>query len=631
LTVRGWGFGTKITALVVAASVMPCLVLWILSYWALTQSYKDAYGNLLESLAQQSSRQVQIWLEEQSGTATAIARSPDLIDQWTQRKRNNPRSDEHFLNLYRLHQIITLCNSSSRWFTEVRLADPDGIVFMSDNTAAIQDDIVPIEGKVDRNAVLAGRTAYSNLFLSKDPGLSRIDSKQFTRDFPTMFVVTPVRGEGETVGMLSCRLAVADLGTLFAKEANSIPLDVFLLDKAGNFIASNRHGEVDKLAQAKPTGDEGQRFPRPGLNLKGYPNYEQHKVVAAWQPVFGTDLHVLVQCEQSLLLAPIRNALRLSTLTAVALCIASAMLGLLVARRLLDPLHQLTHAAEALAEGHRDLRVNLKRGDEIGKLGDTFDRMSSNLETTLLALEAARDEALSAYRAKGRFLANMTHELRTPLNAIIGYSEMLLGEVEDAQQTQWLEDLQVIRRAGKDLLTMINGILDLSKLEAGKMNLDLEDFPISDLFEELRLLLAPLLRDQSNELIVATHAADGETVHLDRMKTKQILLNLLSNANKFTKKGQLRLIAEVTPSNITLSVSDTGIGMTEEQCKRVFEEFAQADDSTTRKYGGTGLGLTIVRRFTELMGGTVSVSSIPKEGTTFRVALPRRVQSAAAA
>lgn len=617
---KGWRFSTKLTALVLASCVLPCFVLWMLGYWALTQSARDSTENLLSSLAQQSARQVQLWLEEQAATARAVARSPDLLEQWRLRAEHPPRSDEHFLNLYRLHQIISLCNTSSQWITEVRLAEPNGLVFLSDNTAAIDDEVVPTEARVDLKDALAGKSIFTSLFIARDPGLAHIDSARLERNFPTMFVVTPVRGEGRTVGLLSCRLAVGDVARLFSKEANNVPLDIFLLDAQGRILSSNRHADTTHLYQQLPRSDSGRRFPEPGSNLRGYANYDDHPVVGSWGRVNGTDLYVLVQAERRLLFGPVGYALSLTSGTALLLCLLSAIAGLLTARRLLRPLRHLTRAAHGLAEGQRHIRVQLRRGDEIGELGDTFDRMSASLETTMLALEAARDEALTAYRAKSRFLANMTHELRTPLHSIIGYSEMLLGELEDAGHTQWLDDLHVIRKAGKGLLDMINGILDLSKVEAGKMNVDWERFSLAELFAELQLLLDPLLRERSNQLYL--EVSGGDTVCLDRLKTRQILLNLLSNSNKFTQAGTLRLTAEVGAENITLSVSDTGIGMTEEQCKRVFEEFSQADDSTTRKYGGTGLGLTIVRRFTELMGGTVQVSSLVGEGTTFRIVIP---------
>jgi signal transduction histidine kinase/DNA-binding response OmpR family regulator len=240
----------------------------------------------------------------------------------------------------------------------------------------------------------------------------------------------------------------------------------------------------------------------------------------------------------------------------------------------------------------------------------------------------AQEEAERANRAKSSFLANMSHELRTPMNAIIGYSEMLIEEAEDLKPSECVSDLQKILAAGKHLLGLINDVLDLSKIEAGKITLWLEDFSVDSVVEDVLATVRPLIAKNGNELDFKIQPGIGE-IRADLTKLRQCLLNLLSNAAKFTEHGTITL--QVTADDrIRFAVSDTGIGMTPEQLGRMFESFSQADDSTTRKYGGTGLGLAISRRFSRLMGGDITVESTPGVGSTFTLELPRQVIGLAA-
>jgi signal transduction histidine kinase/CheY-like chemotaxis protein len=252
------------------------------------------------------------------------------------------------------------------------------------------------------------------------------------------------------------------------------------------------------------------------------------------------------------------------------------------------------------------------------------EERKAQLETAHYELAEARDAALEATRLKSEFLANMSHELRTPLNAIIGYSEILSEDAEDSGREDELADLQKIRSAGKHLLALINDVLDLSKIEAGKMEVHLETFEVLPMLDEVVSTITPLVTKNENRLEVRG-ANDLGTVNADLTKVRQALFNLLSNACKFTSGGVITLAVARERRDeadwLRFAVSDTGIGISPEQMKKLFQAFSQADASTSRKYGGTGLGLLLSRRFCQMMGGEITVESTPGVGSTFTIHL----------
>jgi len=273
-------------------------------------------------------------------------------------------------------------------------------------------------------------------------------------------------------------------------------------------------------------------------------------------------------------------------------------------------------------------------------------RQGSHAELVVLAMEdvterrraegevaKAKEAAETANRTKSLFLANMSHELRTPLNAILGFSEMLQEEAVERNLQDFNTDLQKISTAGQNLLVLINEILDLSKIEAGKMELHLESFDICSLIADVASTIEMQVAKNGNTLGVTCAPATG-VMHGDLSKVRQALFNLVSNAAKFTHDGRIAVLAERLSMDdrewITFRVSDTGIGLSSEQIVRLFQPFTQADASTTRKFGGTGLGLALTRRFCQMMGGDVTVHSVPGEGSVFTIKLPATIGELAA-
>ena len=359
---------------------------------------------------------------------------------------------------------------------------------------------------------------------------------------------------------------------------------------------------------------------------------------------------------------------KLSWVGSVVLAAVLLVFGNLVTKTITQPLGALVYAAERLKQGDFAARVDVKSNDEIGELSKTFNQMGDALEAHVntraesetelkqqiaerLQVEAAlkelnknleklvetrtetirqsesalvkeKERAETASQAKSEFLANMSHELRTLLNAIIGYSEIMFEDAEDEGAEERAADLQKIQRSGRHLLGLINDILDISKIEAGKIDLHMAPVDLPSLIADVKSTATPLIERNGNRLKIAVPDNLG-TIDCDDQRLRQILLNLLSNAAKFTEDGAIGIVVERDGDGwVRFAVRDNGIGMSAEQVARIFEPFSQTDSTISKRYGGTGLGLAISQRFVEMLGGRLTIDSELGAGSCFTVWIP---------
>jgi signal transduction histidine kinase/CheY-like chemotaxis protein len=356
-----------------------------------------------------------------------------------------------------------------------------------------------------------------------------------------------------------------------------------------------------------------------------------NKTLELFHPIYDLDTHepigaIYLQSSLTQMYSRLRNYLGVVAAVMLVVAAISLILSARLQRVISGPVLELAETAHIVSR-KKDYSVRARKhaDDEVGVLIESFNEMLAQIQKRDAELQEARLVAERANQAKSNFLSFMSHELRTPLTTIIGFSEMLIAEVETEGRREWVEDLRRVHDSGRYLLELINDILDISKIEAGKMEVHLETFGVPALIRDLKDLMRPLVEAKKNRLVIECPEDIGN-MHGDRIKLRQCLLNLLSNASKFTNQGLITLSASrLAKSNadwLVFRVSDTGIGMTPEQLGKLFRAFAQADDSISRRFGGAGLGLALTKRFCQMMGGDVSVTSEPGKGSAFTIELP---------
>ena len=458
-------------------------------------------------------------------------------------------------------------------------------------------------------------------------------------------LATPILNDASSrIGILVVTLDLQDVDSLIQERTGlGNTGTTYLVGQIGEqntFIASDT--EQDAVENLTSFAIDAAIAGESGAGL--YQNHAGQSVIGVYRWLDGQSLALIAEIDQREAFAPARALAR------NILLIGFAATGLLLsgiyflARRITQPITDITKAAIQLQSGDLDQSLTVARQDEIGVLAQAFNHMAKQLKQSFdilentnqelevrvkdrtIELEAAKEAAEAATRTKSAFLANMSHELRTPLNSIIGYSEMLEEDVELIGGSNLVPDLLKIQGSSKHLLNLIDGVLNLSKIETGRMELQLESVSIASLVEDVLTAVRPAADKKGNQIILH-NLSTIDVIQTDFSKLRRCLLHVVSNANKFTEEGEVTLTVQ-TPQYgeedyLEFTVEDTGIGIAPDKLEKVFEAFTQADDSSTRRYDGTGMGLTITREFVYMLGGVVTAQNSPTKGAIFTIRIPQ--------
>lgn len=487
-----------------------------------------------------------------------------------------------------------------------------------------------IDGKLEINV------SGADYFVSALNGKSTVTGfyKSVRTGSPVMSIVEPVMIDGKIQYVLAAIIELEKIKQVveemnFGEFAHAYLIDANGAITTSNTFITNFKNEVNDAnkngADSKAIRDLKDRKVGAGI----YQNFSGQRVFGAYKWLDTLNLGLIVEFDESNTMYPIMDFMKTIQYLTIVVLIVGIIISYLLSRKIIKPINILIDATKHIIDGDYKEAITVKTDSELDILVNSFNKMQSIIEDRENELQKKNEDlrtrtmqAIEANRLKGNFLANMSHELRTPLNSIIGFTTRVIKKSENILPEVQLENLQIVRDESYHLLDLINTLLDYSKLEAGKMNADYEEFNLKKLIDEVGKMISCLAEEKNLKYEVIWNLEEPNLIVSDRLKLKQILINLLSNACKYSEKGTITLSVCKDERYYSISVKDEGIGIDEENINKIFDEFRQIDGSYVRKVGGTGLGLSITKRFVELLGGEINANSTRNVGSAFTVNIP---------
>jgi signal transduction histidine kinase len=564
----------------------------------------EGIGALQREMAQGAAFKIQQFVQDIEKTMRASTQTPDIVTAG-------------LTQAYRF-QLIKLLKVTPA-ITTATILDTNGRELLKESRVELTRPEEPRDYSSDE------------AFVQARGGASFFSPVYFVRQSePYMRIGVPIEPfAGEVIGVLIAEVNLKYIWEVISQIKVGQTGYAYVVSREGDLIA---HPDISLVLQKQNLRNLGQvQAALAGASgpLAAQPNLAGQQVFPAYAVIPNLGWAVLVERPTAEAYAPLyASILRTSVLLLVGLGMA-ILASLLISRRVVHPVEVLRQGAARIGAGALDHRIDVRTGDELEALATEFNRMTAQLQESYAGLEQKVEERTReleiANKHKSQFLANMSHELRTPLNGIQGYTELIMDGIYGEAPEKIKEVMERIQQSGNRLLGLINAVLDLSKIEAGRLTLSLADYSMQGVVQTVYTAVEPLAAEKQLALNVNIQP-DLPVGKGDEQRITQVLTNLVGNAIKFTEVGEVGVEVASTNGAFMVAVSDTGIGIAEADQQKVFEEFQQADSSSTRQKGGSGLGLAIAKKIIEMHNGRIWVESHPGQGSTFRFTLPVRVE-----